>query len=366
MSVENPFPTPSFRPSSKRPIILSFLPTPPPSSPPLFPPSVSAQPDYKQDWKIIASSVWTTRLSETDDYLDLIEQVRDETEESYEETPAFPMGTPFVFWEQYVTLTELTVMNIALSITALFVISVVNFSIVQPPHNPLMSTLRVAIQCALIMCFSVLLVVVMVAGSLNITGINLNSISMLSLLTTVGIGNEFTSHITLSFMAASGSNNLRVEEAIHHMFMPLLGGFISTFVGVVIMAFSPFLFVTKYFFALFMYILVYSLINAMFFLPVLLAVFGPSHDFVNKPELRTNQRLSIISVRSNNELAASIKERAAQRSSRRKLSFSARSNSDQQKSEKSQSPSSTRSNPGSQEMPRILEADKIDGAAASE
>ena len=81
--------------------------------------------------------------------------------------------------------------------------------------------------------------------------------------------------------------------------MPLLGGFISTFVGVVIMAFSPFLFVTKYFFALFMYILVYSLINAMFFLPVMLAAFGPTHDFDAKPHLATNQRLSLISIRNN-------------------------------------------------------------------
>jgi hypothetical protein len=70
-------------------------------------------------------------------------------------------------------------------------------------------------------------------------------------------------------------------------------------VGVVIMAFSPFLFVIKYFFALFLYIICYSWINAMFFLPVLLALFGPSHDFEKKPELATNSRVSLISLRHN-------------------------------------------------------------------
>jgi patched 2 protein len=175
----------------------------------------------------MSSSVWTTRLSTTEDYVDLIDQVRFETEATYGTVPAFPMGTPFVFWEQYVTLNELTLFNVLLSIVALFIVSTINFAVAQPPHQPVSRTVRVALQCALIMCFSILVVVVMVAGSLNVTGIHLNSISMLSLLTTVGMGNEFTAHIVLSFIAASGTNDLRVEEALQHMFVPILGGFIS-------------------------------------------------------------------------------------------------------------------------------------------
>jgi hypothetical protein len=65
------------------------------------------------------------------------------------------------------------------------------------------------------------------------------------------------------------------------------------------MAFSPFLFVIKYFFALLLYIVCYSMINAMFFLPVLLALFGPRHDFEKRPELATNSRVSLISLRNN-------------------------------------------------------------------
>ncbi len=175
----------------------------------------------------MSSSVWTTRLSTTDDYVDLIDQVRSETEATYGTVPAFPMGTPFVYWEQYVTLNELTLFNVALSLVALFIVSTINFAVAQPPHQPMRRTLRVALQCALIMSFSILVVVVMVAGSLNVTGIQLNSISVLSLLTTVGMGNEFSSLIVLSFMAASGTNDLRVEEALHHMFIPILCGFVS-------------------------------------------------------------------------------------------------------------------------------------------
>ena len=66
-----------------------------------------------------------------------------------------------------------------------------------------------------------------------------------------------------------------MEVAMDHMFLPTIDGTISTFLGIVMLAFSDFQFVVKYSFLVYLLIVVLDAINGLIFLPALLAVCGP-------------------------------------------------------------------------------------------
>lgn len=92
---------------------------------------------------------------------------------------------------------------------------------------------------------------------------------------------EFTAHLVLAFREATGSREVRVQVAVGKMFAPILDGGLSTFVGIIILAASPFGFVRKYFFGIFMAVIVLGLFNGLALVPVILSWLGPS-SFVQR------------------------------------------------------------------------------------
>lgn len=119
----------------------------------------------------------------------------------------------------------------------------------------------------------------------------------------VGIAVEFTVHLVLAYLDSvySKSSNLArvhsaaqrdtqsgngepekagwrragVEEALVLMFAPILDGGLSTILGVLMLAFSEYGFVRKYFFAVFFGVVAFGLLNGLVLLPILLRLVGP-------------------------------------------------------------------------------------------
>lgn len=87
--------------------------------------------------------------------------------------------------------------------------------------------------------------VVELAGFMGMMGLKLNPVSSVTLITAVGIGVEFTVHISLSFLTALGTRNERMRHTLEHMFIPVLHGGLSTLLGVIMLAFSEFDFVVR-------------------------------------------------------------------------------------------------------------------------
>merc|ERR1719228_2694316 len=63
--------------------------------------------------------------------------------------------------------------------------------------------------------------------------------------------------------------------ALEHMFAPVVHGAFSTFLGVVMLAFSQFDFIVRYFFLVLLALILLGLFNGLVFLPVLLVMVGP-------------------------------------------------------------------------------------------
>ncbi len=62
----------------------------------------------------------------------------------------------------------------------------------------------------------------------------------------VGIGVEFTVHLSLSFLTSLGTRNERIGRTLEHMFVPVTHGGISTLLGIIMLAFSEFEFIVRY------------------------------------------------------------------------------------------------------------------------
>lgn len=81
--------------------------------------------------------------------------------------------------------------------------------------------------------------------------------------------------IVENFLAQSLENSSLIANFQEHMFIPVIHGGLSTLLGIVMLAFSEFDFVVKYFFVVMTALVIIGLINGLALLPVLLSLIGP-------------------------------------------------------------------------------------------
>jgi predicted RND superfamily exporter protein len=167
-------------------------------------------------------------------------------------------------------------MNIFYALCCSFTVMFFMMLTVQPPSAGVAKKLITAVWASLILDAAIFLIVFVVFGMMGISGIKLSAIPAVSLIMTVGVAVEFTAHIILAFVVAKGTLAQRTAEALNHMFVPIVNGYISTFLGVFMMSFSDFPFIVLYFFVLYFVIITVGLIIGLVFVPLMLAVVGPS------------------------------------------------------------------------------------------
>uniref|UniRef100_A0A0N4ULA9 SSD domain-containing protein n=1 Tax=Dracunculus medinensis TaxID=318479 RepID=A0A0N4ULA9_DRAME len=222
----------------------SFYPIPPSWSysdnlvPPAEPPAYSQIPFY------------LTKLVDTPIIVDMITEIRSICER-YNEIglPNFPSGLP---WHLF----------LAICVIASSVFIVISMLIFNP-------------WAAFMVMVVVVSMTVELAGFMGLAGVKLNPVSAVTLITAVGIGVEFTAHVVLAFLTSLGTKNERMASCLDHMFIPVIHGGLSTLLGILMLAFSEFEFVVKYFFVVMSALIVIGLINGLILLPVLLSLIGP-------------------------------------------------------------------------------------------
>uniref|UniRef100_A0A1I7V5V3 SSD domain-containing protein n=1 Tax=Loa loa TaxID=7209 RepID=A0A1I7V5V3_LOALO len=228
----------------------SFYPVPPSWTltshekvvPPALPPAYSQIPFYLTD------------LVDTPVIVKMIREIRSVCDRYTElGLPNFPSGIAFIFWEQYLSLRWNLLIAICVITSAVFVvISVLVF-------NP---------WAAMMVVIVVISMTVELAGFMGVTGVKLNPVSAVTLVAAVGIGVEFTVHVVLVYLTSLGSKNERMAACLNHMFIPVIH-------GIIMLAFSEFEFIVKYFFVVLSALILIGLINGLVLLPVLLSLFGP-------------------------------------------------------------------------------------------
>jgi hypothetical protein len=195
-----------------------------------------------------------------------------------DDVPAFVAGTAVQYFEQYITLRDDLYHNIGYGLIVAFCLMCGIYLAVQPPSSGnLSSKKRVfdAFWTALLVTMAIWATVFAISGALGDLGLDLNAFPAVSLIICVGLSIESTAHLALAFVCAAGDRNMRMVSALNHMFLPTTAGSISTFVGVLPLAFSPFNLAQQIYFPIFAVQVGMCTFVGLMVLPVVLSMIGP-------------------------------------------------------------------------------------------
>ncbi|XP_020952427.1 protein patched homolog 2 isoform X8 [Sus scrofa] len=205
-------------------------------------------------------------LQKTADFVEAIEGARAACAEAGRAgVRAYPSGSPFLFWEQYLGLRRCFLLAICLLLAGTFFVCAL---LLLSPWTAALIVLVLAMMT------------VELFGIMGFLGIKLSAIPVVILVASVGIGVEFTVHVALGFLTAQGSQNLRAARALEHTFAPVTDGAVSTLLGLLMLAGSNFDFIVRYFFVVLTVLALLGLLHGLVLLPVLLSILGPPPEVV--------------------------------------------------------------------------------------
>nr|XP_045228181.1 protein patched homolog 2 isoform X6 [Macaca fascicularis] len=168
-------------------------------------------------------------LQKTADFVEAIEGARAACAEAGQAgVHAYPSGSPFLFWEQYLGLRRCFLLAVCILLVCTFLVCALLLL------NPWTAGLIVLVLA---------MMTVELFGIMGFLGIKLSAIPVVILVASVGIGVEFTVHMALGFLTTQGSRNLRAARALEHTFAPVTDGAISTLLGLLMLAGSHFDFI---------------------------------------------------------------------------------------------------------------------------
>ncbi|XP_048950175.1 protein patched homolog 2 isoform X4 [Canis lupus dingo] len=159
-------------------------------------------------------------LQKTADFVEAIEGARAACAEAGQAgVRAYPSGSPFLFWEQYLGLRRYFLLAICILLVCTFLV------------------------CALLLL------------------------------------NPWTAGL-IGFLTTQGSRNLRAAHALERTFAPVTDGAVSTLLGLLMLAGSNFDFIIRYFFVVLTVLTLLGLLHGLVLLPVLLSILGPPPEVV--------------------------------------------------------------------------------------
>jgi len=233
----------------------------------------------------------TYGLSENADFVELIDQVR-AVVDNVTNPAAIATGQPFDFWSQYVNLLQVIDDAIGWALLLCFCLSTLLLGFV-PFEKRLTASddgatngkrpsfgrrLMVGLWGAVIITLVVCMVVFEAYGFFGYAGITLSAIPGVSIIMASALAIDGSGPMTLAFVntpASLDSKEDRLKFAFRCMLAPVVDGYSTAFVGIIMISASPITFIVKFLFLPFLLILLFAAINGLIVLPFLLITVGP-------------------------------------------------------------------------------------------
>ncbi|XP_045500079.1 NPC intracellular cholesterol transporter 1 homolog 1b-like, partial [Colias croceus] len=169
----------------------------------------------------------------------------------------FPYSVFYVYFTQYLTVWEDTFSSLAYCVLGALLINIVvtgfNFTI----------TLATIFTC--------IMVVVDMMGIMYMWNIQLNAVSCVNLIVSIGITVEFCSHLAYAYATSSRPANERVADAIKKVGAIIITGITFTNIPIVVLAFSYTEIIEIFFFRMLFTMVILGCLHGMVFFPVLLS-----------------------------------------------------------------------------------------------
>lgn len=216
----------------------------------------------------------TSGLQTNADFVQLIEEVR-AVANSSTTPPTFPVGEPIDFWDQYVSLKA--IINSAVGYGLLICWISIFFLLVGLAEGDSGFVRRViaSLWAASLVTGIIAMTVYEIYGYMAFSGLKISAIPAISIIMCTGVAVEYTAYIAVQFINAPGDRNARAHRALMIMMAPTIDGAVTMFLGVVMLAASPFQFIVKYFFIPWLFIIGFGFFNGVAVLPVLFSLIGP-------------------------------------------------------------------------------------------
>ncbi|KAH0627544.1 hypothetical protein JD844_003355 [Phrynosoma platyrhinos] len=165
----------------------------------------------------------------------------------------------FIYFDQYLVITQNTIQNVLIATGAMLLISLLLIP------NPL---------CSLWVTFAVASVIIGVTGFMTYWNVNLDSVSMINLVICIGFSVDFSAHISYAFVSSEEpKGNEKAVDALYHLGYPVLQGAVSTVLGVVVLSMAT-TYIFRTFFKIMFLVILFGAAHGLIFIPVFLTFFG--------------------------------------------------------------------------------------------